>query len=118
MGGSGPPLALCALTLLVCTAVAGLPALLLERQPRPLSQQAPAAAPLWVVRDLRGGWHLNGEPLPAPALARLLAQAQGQRPVHLLPAAGTPMAEVRQALQWLRRQAGPVVLLPLPEVRR
>ncbi len=118
MGSSGPPLALSALTLLLCTAVAALPPLLQERQPRPLALRHTAGPPLWVVRDPRGRWHLNGTPLPAAALARTLAQGHGRRPVHFLPAAGMPVGEVTQSLTWLRRQAGPVVLLPLPEVRR
>lgn len=118
MESSSPPLALSALTLLICGAVAGLPLLLQERKPRMVALQATAGSPLWVVRDLKGRWHLNGEPLPAPALARTLAQMHRRRPVHFLPAAGMPVAEVKQSLGWLRHQAGPVVMLPLPEVQR
>lgn len=118
MGSSGPPLALTALTLLVCTAVAAVPPLLQERQPRIVPLRAAAGSPLWVVLDAKGRWHLNGESLPADALARRLARERGRRPVHLLPAAGLPVGKVRQSLGWLRRQAGSVVMLPLPQVRR
>jgi hypothetical protein len=118
MGSSGPPLALSALTLLVCGAVAAVPPLLQDRKPGVIPLRAAAGTPLWVVLDAQGRWHLNGEPLPAAALARLLAREGGRRPVHLLPAARLPIGEVRQSLGWLRRQAGAVVMLPLPQVRR
>lgn len=91
------------LTLVVCTAVVSLPELLRDRSPRtrPPQPLEPATTPLWVVVAPAQRWFLNGEPLPRQQLAAELRR----RPrvgVHLLPAAGLSVAEVRNALGWLR----------------
>jgi len=111
-------------TLLICTAVASLPALLASAQPpRPAPQPSdltpalalptPGAAELVVVRSASGHWYLNQQPIAAPALARLLAEESGQKPVRLLASDRLSIAELVQAQAWLRPQGPrPVVLEP------
>lgn len=113
-----------ALTLLLTTAVAALPALLASGQaPRtPTAAGAPGATeatpPLLLARSGRGVWFLRGQPIAAAALARLLADgpAAGQPgggEVVLLAGADLRLAEVSASLQWLRRHSRrPVRLEP------
>lgn len=109
---------LVASTLLTCTAVAGLPALLANaqppRQPRPAAAfAADGAAVLVVVRSASGHWFLNQQPIAAQALAQVLAEGSGQGEVRLLASDALSMAELAEAQAWLRRQGRrPVVLEP------
>lgn len=101
-------------TLLTCTAVASLPALLASaRPPRPAPQPSPGDGELVVVRSASGHWYLNQQPIAAPALAQLLAEGSGQEPVRLLASDALTIAELVEAQAWLRRQGPrPVRLEP------
>jgi len=102
--------------LLVCTAVAALPALLASGvEPRLPPRVDPLAIqPLLVVRSAQGRWYLEGQPIAGSALAQLLAAADNrQRPVRLLASNSISIADVSAALAWLRRQSrGSVQLEP------
>ena len=66
---------LLACSLVVTTAVACLPTLLLASppaKPRPRASLAAGAQPWLVLRSSRREWLLNGQPIAATALARLL----------------------------------------------
>jgi biopolymer transport protein ExbD len=100
---------LAASVLLVCTAVAALPALLASGvEPRVPSRFDPLVSqPLLVVHSAQGRWYLDGQPIAAAALARLLAAADNRdRPVRLLASNSLSIADVSGALAWLRRQGG------------
>lgn len=102
--------------LLVCTAVASLPALLASgvEPRRPAAADPLVSQPLLVLRTARGRWFVDGQPVAGDALARLLsAEANRGRPVQLLASNGLRMADVSAALAWLRRHgSGPVRLEP------
>lgn len=111
-----------ALTLLLTTAVAALPALLASgqapRTPATSRERLPAAGapgateatpPLLLARSGRGVWFLRGQPIAAAALARLLADGtttgRSAGEVVLLAGADLSLAEVSASLQWLRRHS-------------
>jgi hypothetical protein len=109
---------LVAATLVVLTAVAALPALLLASSgPRPRNPPlvAGAGAPLLVVRSGGGRWFLNGQPIAHQALARVLRQQRGApSDVRLQASAQLTAGAVSSALAWLRRESGGAVILDLP----
>ena len=116
-----PPLLACLLasgaaTLVVLTAVAALPALLLgaaeARRPAPGSLAA-AGPVLLVVRGSRERWFVNGQPMGQEALGRLLRRSPNAE-VRLRPAAPLAAAQVGASLAWLERQLGRPVPLELP----
>jgi hypothetical protein len=115
-----------ALTLLITTSVAALPALLAAGQapaaaPSPTAD-APTAtaattAPLVLARSGQGVWFLHGQPIAPAALARLLRAGEGTGPqggeVRLLAGSDLNLGEVAAALDWLRRHSPrPVRLEP------
>jgi hypothetical protein len=105
---------LAAAVLLVCTTVVSLPVLLAAgvEARRPPAEAAHFRAPLLVARSARGRWFLDGQPIAAAALARLLASPAGSaRSVRLLAGDGMTIAEVSHGLAWLRRHAGASVQL-------
>lgn len=109
---------LVAATLVVLTAVAGLPALLLVSAP-PQSRNpavgAVAGAPLQLVRSGQGRWFLNGQPIAEPALAGLLRRQRGlATELRFQPSARLHAAQVSTSLAWLRRESGRPVALDLP----
>lgn len=111
---------LVASTLVVLTAVAGLPALLLATTaPRPRNPPPgpEAGPPLQVVRSARGRWFLNGQPIGEVALARVLRQPRVAQAAVRFQASGVlPVGDVSRAMDWLRRQSGRPVSLDLPVV--
>jgi biopolymer transport protein ExbD len=113
---------LVAAILVVLTAVAGLPALLLSsRAPLPRHQPlAPVAgAPLQVVRSGAGRWFLNGQPIAEQSLAQVLRQHRGaSAEVRLQASAQLSVGAVSSAMAWLRRQSGRAVSLDLPVAPR
>lgn len=109
---------LVAATLVVLTSVASLPALLLANPP-PRARTALlgplAGQPIYVVRNPRGSWFVNGQPMAEPALARLLRQQRRSAfDIRFLPSAQLSAARVSETLVWLRRQSGRPVALDLP----
>ena len=111
-----PPLL--AATLVVLTAVAGLPALLLvSRAPQPRHQQPgpQAGLALQLVRSAGGTWFLNGQPLAEEALGRLLRQSRlALAELRFRPSAALSAAEVASSMAWLHRQSARSVVLDLP----
>jgi hypothetical protein len=100
-------LALVGSTLVVCTATAGLPALLLS-QPSPRERPSPPRAPgleQVVARGSGGRWYLNQQPIAAARLARLLAEARAGEggEVVLVVSRALSLAEVSASLAWLRQ---------------
>jgi hypothetical protein len=95
-------------TLLVCTATASLPALLLsQRQPRdpPLTAQAIASEQV-VARGAGGRWYLNQQPIATARLARLLGETGGggsNGDVVLVVSRTLSLADVSASLAWLRQ---------------
>ena len=104
-------------TLVVCTATAALPALLLS-QPRPLERPSPPQAPALeqvVARGPGGRWFLNQQPIAPERLARLLGEAKGNDDgeVVLVVSRSLRLEEVSESLAWLRRRSPlPVRLAP------
>ncbi len=109
---------LVAATLVVLTAVAGLPALLLasrQAQPRNPPPGPETAAPVQLVLGGTGRWFLNGQPIAEDALGRMLRQPRlAQAPLRLQASGRLPAAAVSRAMAWLRRQSGMPVNLDLP----
>lgn len=110
---------LLATTLVVLTAVAGLPALLLasvEPRSRPPQQGPLAGAALLLVRSGRGTWFLNSQPIAERPLAQLLRRQRGAPATELRfqPSAALPAGAVSSSLAWLRQQSGRPVALELP----
>jgi hypothetical protein len=106
--------ALVGLTLMVCGAVATLPAVVRERIPRP--QPVAAGLPpqeVWIVRGPQERWFVDGRPLSGPTLGALLRRQPPGTQLHLLPAAGLSSAEVAASLRWLRGLRGDPVRLEL-----
>ncbi|MCP9815782.1 hypothetical protein KBY76_03765 [Synechococcus sp. GreenBA-s] len=114
-----------ATTLVVLTATASLPALLVG-SPEPAaqaSQPTAGAETLLIVRSAIGAWSVNGSPLSEAVLGvrlrrqRLrLVQAGPQGPsvrLHFLPSPGLGSGEVSRSLTWLQRQSGSPVQLQL-----
>lgn len=108
--------ALVALTLLVCGAVAAVPAVVVERHPRqrPLPPLLVGAEVLRVVQAPAQRWFLNGAPIDRAVLAQRLSRRPGQRQVRFLPSAALPLATVAESLQWLRQHTAGPVSLELP----
>ncbi len=113
---------LTATTLAVLLAVAALPTLVLQPDPQrrhdaAVDQVATAAASevLAVARTAGDTWILNGVPLAASGLARLLrSRPQGVGAVRFLPSEALTSAEVAASLAWLRSHTAlPVLLDPL-----
>ncbi|HBH72780.1 MAG TPA: hypothetical protein DDY43_04925 [Synechococcales bacterium UBA10510] len=101
-------------SLVVTTAVACLPTLLLSStpaKPRPRASLAAGAQPLLVLRSSRGEWLLNGQPIAATALARLLRRQQPETRLH--PSAQLPASTVANSLAWLRLHSGKQASLDL-----
>lgn len=109
---------LVAATLVVLTAVAGLPALLLASAPpqwRNPAVGAVAGASLQLVRSGQGRWFLNGQPIAELALARLLRRQRGfATELRFQPSARLQAGQVSTSLAWLRRESGRPVSLDLP----
>ena len=100
--------------LVVITAVACLPTLLLASppaKPRPRASLAAAAQPWLVLRSSRREWLLNGEPIAATALARLLRHQQPETRLH--PSPQLPASTVANSLAWLRLHSGKQASLDL-----
>lgn len=104
-------------TLVVCTATAALPALLLS-QPRPLERPSPPQPPAVeqvVARGAGGRWYLNQQPVAPERLARLLGEARPNEggEVVLVVSRSLRLEEVSESLAWLRRTSPlPVRLAP------
>ncbi len=109
---------LVAVSLVVLTAVAALPALLLASSPPQSHNPAVggvAGAPLQLVRSGQGAWFLNGQPIAEPALGRLLRRQRGTATeLRFQPSARLQAAQVSMSLAWLRRESGRPVALELP----
>jgi hypothetical protein len=108
-------------TLVVCTAAAALPALLLS-QPRPRERPSPPQAPgleQVVARGAGGRWYLNQQPIAPERLARLLGEARvndgGE--VVLVVSRTLHLAEVSEGLAWLR-QSSPLPVRLAPPLER
>lgn len=108
------PLVASALVLLL--AVAALPSLLLQPSPQLRREPDPGLGErLALARTARGGWILQGAPMPSEALARLLrSRPRGVAAVHFHPAGALSSVEVAASLAWLRQHSPlPVQLVPL-----
>jgi hypothetical protein len=107
-------------TLVVCTATAALPALLLS-QPSPRERPRPPQAPghhLLEGRGAGGRWYLNQQPIAPERLARLLGEAKGTGgEVVLVVSRSLRLAEVSESLAWLRR-ASPLPVRLAPPLER
>lgn len=108
-------------TLVVCTATAALPALLLS-QPSPRERPRPPQAPALeqvVARGSGGRWYLNQQPIAPERLARLLGEAKGNGggEVVLVVSRSLRLAEVSESLAWLRR-ASPLPVRLAPPLER
>lgn len=107
-------------TLVVCTATAALPALLLSQpspRERPRPPQAPAREQV-VARGAGGRWYLNQQPIAPERLARLLGEAKGNGgEVVLVVSRSLRLAEVSESLAWLRR-ASPLPVRLAPPLER
>jgi hypothetical protein len=107
-------------TLVVCTATAALPALLLS-QPSPRERPRPPQAPALeqvVARGAGGRWYLNQQPIAPERLARLLGEAKGNGgEVVLVVSRSLRLAEVSESLAWLRR-ASPLPVRLAPPLER
>jgi len=103
------------LTLLVCGAVAALPAIVRERIPqqRPLAS-VQVGASLWVVEAPGPRWYLGGQPIESVRLAALVRREGDRAAVHYLPSAALPIGEMASSLRWLRSLGSGPVLLELP----
>jgi len=107
-------------TLLVCTATASLPVLLLSQQ-EPREVTAPplqVTGERVVVRSGNGRWYLNQQPIADERLARLLAEPpeNGGGDVVLVVGRSLTLAEVSESLAWLREMSPqPVRLEPALE---
>jgi hypothetical protein len=110
-------LSITGLTLLVLTAVAGLPALLARPEPRARPSAAASdqdQTALLVVRSRSGNWFLQGRPISADSLAGTLTAARSQGPVRFLPSDALATGQVSASLAWLRRHSREPVRLELP----
>lgn len=107
------------LTLLVCGVVAAVPAIVVERtpRPRPFSPGSAGAERLRIVQGPGDRWYANGASLSRTALTARLAQGGAGREVRYLPSAALPVAEVTGSLRWLRQRNRGPVLLELPPPR-
>lgn len=107
-------------TLVVCTATAALPALLLS-QPSPRERPRPPQVPALeqvVARGAGGRWYLNQQPIAPERLARLLGEAKGNGgEVVLVVSLSLRLAEVSESLAWLRR-ASPLPVRLAPPLER
>ncbi|MFO7628748.1 MAG: hypothetical protein R6W06_04385 [Prochlorococcaceae cyanobacterium] len=105
-----------ALTLLLTTAVAVLPVLLVRRPSARLLNTTSAAAttPVVVIRTAQGRWLINGTPLTALALERQLRAGGPRLAIRFLPSPALSTAEVRRWWLWLAQSSGGAVGLALP----
>ena len=105
-------LSLLSLTLLLCGAVASLPAVTRRVEPR---STAPAAAVqnLWVVQGADQRWYLSGAPIERAELGARLQRRRGGELVRFLPSSALTLAQVTASLSWLRRQGAGAVLLEM-----
>jgi hypothetical protein len=113
-----PMLSLTALTLLICGAVAGLPAIVRPSMLRSVPRSVPQASgsmdrELWVVQAPGERWFLNGAAISRDQLATRLRRSGSSDHIHHLPSAALSMAEIHRGMQWLR-QGGASVALELP----
>lgn len=108
---------LVATTLVLLTAVAALPALLLASRPPqpPATIRGPlAGASLQLVRGGQGTWFIDGQPIAAEGLARLLRQQRGGiSELRFQPSARLAAGSVSSSMAWLRQQSGRPVVLQL-----
>ena len=102
-------------TLLVCGAVAALPAIVRERIPhqRPLAS-IQGRDSLWVVEAPGPRWYLGGQPIEPVRLAALVRREGDRAAVNYLPSAALPIGEIAGSLRWLRSLGSGPVLLELP----
>ena len=109
-----PVLSLTALTLLICGAVASLPAIVRPSMLRSQPQTSGSVdRDLWVVQAPGERWYLNGVAISPEHLAARLRIAGRSGHIHALPSAALSMAEIHRGMRWLR-QGGGVVALELP----
>ena len=104
-----------ALTLVVTGAVAALPEVVAERQPRqrPFPSLPVDAELLRIVQAPGDRWYLNGAPIARSQLAERLGRGARRRQVRFLPSAALPMATVGASLRWLRHKTPGAVALEL-----
>lgn len=108
--------ALLMMVLLVCGAVACLPALLLQPEPHrsPPLRSGLERGGLWLVETPKGQWFLNGAP-QSPRDLQWLVKRQGQKQIiHYLPSDALPLESVARSLRRLRSLAPGSVVLELP----
>jgi len=113
-----PLLALSGITLVLLTAVATLPELLMVREPRARDRPpVETVAPWIVVRSGSGSWFMNGAPIAPTGLAARLRSAPPGGSVRFLASSALASGEVSRSLAWLRRQSRDPVLLELAPTR-
>ena len=102
------------LTLVVGGAIAALPDLMQQRQPRSLPPVAlTSGEPLWVVQGGDEHWFINGIPLDTTAMAQVLRHQTLANDIRFLPSAALSLGQVTSSLAWLRRQSTHPVALEL-----
>lgn len=111
---------LVATTITVLLAVAALPSLLLQPNPRLYPEAATGAGEvLHVARSASGRWILNGVPQANEGLIRQLqARPRAVVAVRFQPSAGLASAEVAASFAWLQQHSRLPVLVEWPGVRR
>jgi hypothetical protein len=102
--------------LLVCGAVAFLPALLSQSTPQlsPSLRAGLQGPGLWVVESPKGQWFANGALLSRGDLAKLIEGKGKQQLIHYLPSDALQLEKVSLSLGWLRSLAPGAVVLELP----
>lgn len=108
------------MVLLVCGAVAVMPVLLVQPNPRPSPplRQGLQGPGLWLVENPKGQWFLNGDLLSRRDLAKHVQRQSRQQIIHYLPSDALQLEKVTTSLRWLRSLAPGSVVLELPPVSR
>lgn len=101
--------------LVVCTAVAAIPALFRPVEPRlspPLhvGLQQPG---LWLVENPKGQWFVNGGPTARSQIISVVKNQARTQVIHYLPSDALPLERVGSSLRWLRSFAPNSVVLEL-----
>lgn len=110
---TGRILAITGLTLLCLAAVAALPLVLSQPEPRTSAEALRRRSPMLVVRSGKGEWFLNGRPVSATGLVSTLRSNTAEGSVRFLPSGALTMDRVSASLAWLRRNSRQPVMLEL-----
>ncbi|MCP9846846.1 hypothetical protein KBY86_08105 [Synechococcus sp. Lug-A] len=99
-------LALTGLNLIALTAVAALPVVLRQPEPRHRATASQGLQPHWfLVRAASGSWYLDGAAISEVALVAQLRSATNPEGVRFLPSDARSSRQVSSDLAWLRRHS-------------